>query len=89
MRRSDAALATIISTLDGWDRRDYFATMDEYNKFKDIKNRIVDAQTRQWSNNPPWAKAEPELADGLHEKDGRAVQPHYHASMNGRYTTRY
>lgn len=89
MRRSDAALATIIDTLDRWDRREYFATMDEYNKFKDIKNRIVDAQTRKWSDNPPWAKVEPELADGRHEMDGRAVQPPYRAPMNGRYTMRY
>ena len=86
MRRSDAALATIRSTLDGWDRREYFATIDEYKKFKDIKNRIVDSRTRNWSENPPWAKQDPEPDDGLHEKDGRAVHPSYRSSLNGRYS---
>jgi hypothetical protein len=86
MRRSDAALATIRSTLDGWDRREYFATIDEYKKFKDIKNRIVDSRTRNWTDNPPWAKQDPEPDDGLHEKDGRAVHPSQRSSMLGRYS---
>jgi hypothetical protein len=74
MQRSDAALVTIRTTLEGWDRREYFATVEEYNRFKEIRNRILNANTRTWATNPPWKKDEPEVNNGPQEKDGRPIQ---------------
>jgi hypothetical protein len=70
MAQADAALEAIHKTLDGWDRPEYFATSEEYNRFREIKRRVVDAETRDWKTNPPWA---PEHSRGVHEKDGRQV----------------
>ncbi|KAH7095166.1 hypothetical protein FB567DRAFT_586494 [Paraphoma chrysanthemicola] len=75
MRRADAALAKIRNTLDGWDRQEFFETMEQYKRFKEIKNRIENAQARNWEQNPPWIKEEVEVHNGVHEKDGRAI--HY------------
>jgi hypothetical protein len=74
MQRSDAALVTIRTTLEGWDRREYFATLEEYNRFKEIRNRILDANTRTWAKNPPWKQDEVETNNGPQEKDGRPIQ---------------
>jgi hypothetical protein len=56
MHRADAALVTIRATLEDWDRREYFATVEEYNKFKEISKRILNANTRTWATHPPWAE---------------------------------
>ncbi|KAF2827328.1 hypothetical protein CC86DRAFT_209578 [Ophiobolus disseminans] len=85
MRRSDAALENIRSTLEGWDKEQYFATKDEYAKFKEIKIRIFQSQTRKWSEEPPWVKSDSEQGDGLHGRDGRP-HPSLRSSMNGRYS---
>jgi hypothetical protein len=70
MRQSDAALTTIRSTLDGWDRQEYFESLEQYKRFKQIRNRIVDARTRTWAEHPPWVKEDTETYNGIHEKDG-------------------
>ncbi|KAH8727123.1 hypothetical protein GQ44DRAFT_704550 [Phaeosphaeriaceae sp. PMI808] len=80
MRRSDAALTTIRITLGGWDRPEFFASMEQYKRFKEIKNRIVEAETRNWDANPPWAKEEAEPRISVHEKDGRPI--HYVQQVN-------
>jgi hypothetical protein len=92
MRQSDAALTTIRSTLDGWDRQEYFESLEQYKRFKQIRNRIVDARTRTWAEHPPWVKEDTETYNGIHEKDGKAVpyvhrvsvyQPYPHEGSNG------
>lgn len=74
MRRSDATLALIREKLDAWDRAEFFADGEQYQRFRDIKLRIVQAETRCWRENPPWARVlEEGVGNGVHEKDGRAV----------------
>ena len=54
MRRSDAALEVIRSTLLEWDRREFFASDIEHQKFIDIKNRLLKGQKANWAKHPPW-----------------------------------
>lgn len=72
MKQADAAMAKIRTTLDGWDRPEFFETVGTYDRFREIKNRILEANPRNWETNPPWAK--PDTSRGIHEKDGRPIQ---------------
>ena len=62
MRRSDAALETIRKTLTSWDRREYFETQEEHDKFKEIKDRLMAGNKIVWADNPPWEHADPPAA---------------------------
>jgi hypothetical protein len=75
MRRSDAALSTIKGILNSWDRQEYFATQEQFERFREIKDRILRANTRTWATHPPWIKHDPAAQFGVYEKDGRPI--HY------------
>ncbi|KAF1843893.1 uncharacterized protein K460DRAFT_368758 [Cucurbitaria berberidis CBS 394.84] len=81
MTRSDAALTTIKSTLDSWDRPEFFETQDEYARFREIKRKIVSGDKRNWTANPPWEKQEMNQSTGPFEKDGRPLQYDIRVSM--------
>ncbi|KAJ4365714.1 hypothetical protein N0V83_008334 [Neocucurbitaria cava] len=81
MTRADAALATIKSTLENWDRAEFFQTDGEYRRFREIKRRIVDGDKRNWTANPPWERGEIDPRMGPHEKDGRPIQYDIRVSM--------
>jgi hypothetical protein len=57
MRRSDAALLTIRKTLQDWDRREFFATEEEYRKFQEIKHRLMTGNKMNWEKNKPWERS--------------------------------
>jgi hypothetical protein len=73
MERADAALAKIKSMLAGWDREEFFATEKEFEKFREIKDRVFSADTRTWATNPPWSTDEPMTEPKVHEKDGKPI----------------
>lgn len=81
MRRSDAALSTIKGILNGWDRQEYFATVDEFRRFKEIKDRIMGANTRSWAKHPPWEKQDVHADSGVYEKDGQPIHYVHRVSM--------
>ncbi|KAJ8111354.1 hypothetical protein OPT61_g6031 [Boeremia exigua] len=54
MRRSDAALEVIRTTLLDWDRREFFASDIEHQKFVEIKNRLLKGQKANWQQHPVW-----------------------------------
>ncbi|KAF2249312.1 hypothetical protein BU26DRAFT_519430 [Trematosphaeria pertusa] len=57
MRKSMAALARIQRTVEAWDKRDFFASDDEYMKFRELKRRVLEEGKRDWASHPPWEKA--------------------------------
>jgi hypothetical protein len=57
MRRSDAALLAIRKTLQDWDRREFFATEEEYQKFREIKHRLMTGNKMNWEENKPWEQS--------------------------------
>ncbi|CAG5148127.1 uncharacterized protein ALTATR162_LOCUS2154 [Alternaria atra] len=54
MRKSVAALADIQKMVEGWDRREFFATELEYRKFQDIRQRLLTGTKIDWEKNKPW-----------------------------------
>jgi len=58
MRRADAALETIKRTLDAWNRREYFETTAAYEKLREVRDRILEAEMRDWLADPPWSREE-------------------------------
>lgn len=74
MTRADAALATIIATLENWNRQEFFKTREEYERFCEIKRRIDEGDKRNWTKNPPWEETPIDPQAGPHEKDGRPIQ---------------
>jgi hypothetical protein len=85
MGRSDAALLAIKDTLSAWDRREYFETAEQHDRFREIKNRIISAETRTWAGNPPWPVEVPENSNGVHEKDGQPIHYVQRVSMGRPY----
>jgi hypothetical protein len=73
MERADAALAKIKSMLAGWDKEEFFATEKEFEKFREIKDRIFNADTRTWATDPPWSTDEAMTEPKVHEKDGKPI----------------
>ncbi|KAH6873090.1 hypothetical protein BKA58DRAFT_160481 [Alternaria rosae] len=54
IRKSVAALADIRKMVQGWDRREFFATDLEYEKFQVIKSRLLDGNKINWEKTKPW-----------------------------------
>ena len=54
MRKSVAALADIRKMVQDWDRREYFATDLEYEKFQVIKRRLLEGNKIDWERIKPW-----------------------------------
>ena len=82
MRRSMAALESIHRTLHDWDKPEFFETTDALMRFREIKKRILEAKTRDWSVEPPWAPERAGQSGRLVEKDGRLIQVNVHISMS-------
>jgi hypothetical protein len=81
MRRSDAALLAIRKTLQDWDRREFFATEEQYQKFQEIKHRLMTGNKMDWEKNKPWEQSMQqmipirpsyEMNDRVYEMNGRA-----------------
>ncbi|KAF2733041.1 hypothetical protein EJ04DRAFT_577902 [Polyplosphaeria fusca] len=56
--KADATLRKIKVLVESWDKREYFSSDKEYEKFKDIKARVMADGKREWSLHPPWEEAE-------------------------------
>jgi hypothetical protein len=54
MRKSAAVLADIRKMVQGWDRREFFATDLEYRKFQDIRLRLLADNKVNWEKTKPW-----------------------------------
>ncbi|KAI4634546.1 hypothetical protein J4E83_001865 [Alternaria metachromatica] len=54
MRKSVAVLADIREMVQGWDRREFFATDLEYEKFQVIKRRLLEGNKINWEKIKPW-----------------------------------
>jgi len=54
MRKSVAALTDIREMVQGWDRREFFATDFEYEKFQVIKRRLLEGNKINWETIKPW-----------------------------------
>ncbi|KAF2630094.1 hypothetical protein BU25DRAFT_265504 [Macroventuria anomochaeta] len=75
MIKSDAALGVIRNTLLEWDRREFFATDKEHQKFIEIKNRLLQGVKANWAQYPPWEFVHHggEPYQGPWEKHGRPI----------------
>jgi hypothetical protein len=58
MTQADAMLRKIKLKLDSWDKPEYWSSQIEYQKFKEIKARIMAEGKRNWQEHPPWEEAE-------------------------------
>lgn len=89
MRRSDAALVTLKNTLVAWDRREFFTSDDEYDKFRDIKDRLMTGDKIVWEKSPPWEVVKRYSAPvrAPYEMNGRppSVTPPWHGSFDHQY----
>jgi len=54
MREAVAVLADIQNIVQGWDRRDFFASDLEYRKFQDIRNSLLAGTKIDWGKSKPW-----------------------------------
>jgi hypothetical protein len=54
MVKADAAMEKILRTVETWDDRTFFETVDDYEKMQRIKERITGSSPRNWAENPPW-----------------------------------
>jgi hypothetical protein len=55
MRRSDATLAKIMSTVRSWDRRDVWESKADWQRMRTIRDRLEgEGGKRIWKGNPPW-----------------------------------
>lgn len=54
IRKSEAALEKIRKTVADWDRREYFSTDLEHEKFREIKRRLMEGEKADWTQKPPW-----------------------------------
>lgn len=66
MWRSDAALRRIQDTVESWNHRNYFRTDRDWNKFQNIRDRVMENGKREWSNHPPWEPVEEVTRDSWH-----------------------
>lgn len=77
MRRSDAVLKVVRKALQDWDRREFFVSDLEHQKFVDIKDRVANGAKADWAKHPPWQIA---------QKDGNpylGTREKYGSSLNG------
>ncbi|KAF2267876.1 hypothetical protein CC78DRAFT_31450 [Lojkania enalia] len=58
MRKSDAALGKIRTTVMSWDRPEYFQSEREYQKLQEIRVRVLEGGKREWGRHPPWEETE-------------------------------
>ena len=55
MRRSDAALARIMSIVRSWDRPEVWESDADWQRLRTIRDRLEEeGGKRIWKNNPPW-----------------------------------
>lgn len=57
MRKSVAVLADIRKMVQGWDRREFFASDLEHRKFQEIGKRLLTGNKMDWEKNKPWEPA--------------------------------
>jgi hypothetical protein len=58
MEQADALLRRIRAMVAEWDRREYFRSDLDYEKFKEVKARIELDNKRAWMKNKPWDEDE-------------------------------
>jgi hypothetical protein len=55
MRRSDATLAKIMSTVRSWDRHQVWESDADWQRMRTIRDRLEgEGGKRIWKGNPPW-----------------------------------
>jgi hypothetical protein len=65
--------------MNDWDKPEFFETTDALMRFREIKRRVMEADARDWFQDPPWATERP---GRLVEKDGRPIQVNVQVSMS-------
>jgi hypothetical protein len=56
--------------MNDWDKPEFFETTDALMRFREIERRVMEGDTRDWFQDPPWATERP---GRLVEKDGRPI----------------
>lgn len=54
MRRADAALRKINSTVEMWDTREAWTSYADWQRLKDIRYKLGMNGKREWMKHPPW-----------------------------------
>ena len=54
MRSADAKLMKIRKIVAEWDSRQYWETEEDFEKWKEVKKRVIEPGKREWRKNPPW-----------------------------------
>jgi len=54
MRIADAELMKIRKIVAEWDSRQYWETEEDFEKWKEVKKRVMEPGKREWRKNPPW-----------------------------------
>jgi hypothetical protein len=54
MRSADAKLMKIRKTVAELDSRQYWETEEGFEKWKEVKKRVMEPGKREWRKNPPW-----------------------------------